>query len=94
MYIWSLTDIGSIAQRVPPDQEEPQKQAEYISLILIHHCLPVSTNKKQLIDIICSELSANKIFHHGFTQNNKLVVTGSSDKPWSCDLQRRHIYLP
>ena len=39
MYILSLTDIGSIAQRVPPDQGELQKQAEYISLILIHHCL-------------------------------------------------------
>ena len=74
MYIWSLAAIGSIAQRVPPDQGEPQKQAEYISLI-------VSTNKKQLIDIICSDLSENKIFHHGYTQNNKLVVTGSNNTP-------------
>ena len=59
--------------------------------------LTVSTNKKQLFDIIFSDLSENKIFHHGYTQNNKLVVTAqhtSSDKPWSCDLQRRHIYLP
>ena len=41
--------------------------------------------------------------NHGYTQNNKLVVTASnnklkittsSDTPWSCDLQRRHIYLP
>ena len=39
MYIWSLTDIGSIAQRVTPDQGESQKQAEYIRSILIHHCL-------------------------------------------------------
>ena len=29
-YIWYLTDIGSIAQRVPPDQGEPKNQAEYI----------------------------------------------------------------
>ena len=33
--------------------------------------LTVFTNKKQLIDIICNELSENKIFHHGYTQNNK-----------------------
>ena len=44
-------------------------------------CLIVSTNKKQLIDIICSDLSENKIFHHGYTQNNKLVVTGSNNTP-------------
>ena len=87
MYIWSVTDIGSIAQRVPPDQGEPQKQIEYISLILIHPCLhkkviiTVSTNKKQLIDIICSDLSENKIVHHGYTQNNKPVVTGSNNTP-------------
>ena len=41
--------------------------------------LTVSTNKKQLIDIICSDLSENKIFHHGYTQNNKLGVTGSNN---------------
>ena len=38
----------------------------------------MSTNKKH---IICSELSENKIFHHGYTQNNKLVVTGSNSTP-------------
>ena len=41
----------------------------------------MSTNKKQLIDIICSDLCENKIFHHGYTQNNKLVVTGSNNTP-------------
>ena len=41
----------------------------------------MSTNKKQLIDIICSDLCENKIFHHGYTQNYKLVVTGSNNTP-------------
>ena len=41
----------------------------------------MSTNKKQLIDIICSDLSENKIFHHGYTKNNKLVVTVSNNTP-------------
>ena len=41
----------------------------------------MSTTKKQLVDIICIELSENKIFHHGYTQNNKLVVTGSNNTP-------------
>ena len=43
--------------------------------------LIVSTNKKQLINIICSDLCENKIFHHGYTQNNKHVVTGSNNTP-------------
>ena len=41
----------------------------------------MSTNTTQLIDIIFSELSENKIFHHGYTQNNKLIVTGSNNTP-------------
>ena len=91
MYIWYLTSIGSIALRVPPYQGDTQKQAEYINCILVHHCLhkkilTVSTNKKQLIDIICSEFSENKIFHLGYTRNNKLVVTASNNTP----VQLRH----
>ena len=43
--------------------------------------LTMSTIKKQFIDIICSELSENNIFHHGYTQNYKLVVTGSNNTP-------------
>ena len=43
--------------------------------------LTVSTNKKQLIDTICNDLCENKIFHHGYTQKNKLVVTGSNNTP-------------
>ena len=36
--------------------------------------LTVSTNKKQLIDIIGSDLSENKIFHYGYTQNLKNLL--------------------
>lgn len=43
--------------------------------------LTVSDNKKQLIDIICNELIENKSFHQGFTQNSKLVITGSNNTP-------------
>ena len=43
--------------------------------------LTVSDNKKQLIDIICSELTENKIFHHGYTRNKTLVITGSCNTP-------------
>ena len=41
----------------------------------------MSTNKKQVIDFIRNELSENKIYHHVYTQNNKVVVTDSNNTP-------------
>ena len=86
MYIGSSTDIGSIAQSTT--RSGRATEASRVHKLNLDTPLPpqkvvltVSTNKKQLIDLICSDLSKNKIFHHGYTQNNKLVVTGSNNTP-------------
>ena len=84
MYI--CLDIGSIAQSTT--RSVRATEASRVLKVNLDTPLPpqkvtltVSTNKKQLIDIICIELSENKIFHHGYTQHNKPVVTGSNNTP-------------
>ena len=43
--------------------------------------LTVSSNKKQLMPIICSSIINDEEFHAQHTTRNKLVITGSHDVP-------------
>ena len=43
--------------------------------------LTVSSNKKQLMSIICRKIIKNEEFHAQHTTRNKLVITGSEDVP-------------
>ena len=52
--------------------------------------LTVSTNKKQLIDIICIELSENKIFHIVTSSNNTPVQISHGVDIYREDISTSH----